>query len=685
MKHYFIVILLVFFFATFLSGAQLIVEEVSSNNFPLVELYVRTIDFKESKDIDFEIYEDNTLIPFEEISLLSKDIRRKLDVLFVIDLSRENMEYLNSAKLSIENFLNELSRNSAELSLKLGTYVNNFNLVIDTDDPEDFLKVLNTSTRNPGRIRNRMSLSELLVKILDEVQFKEGFQKLVVIVGDPPYDPENRDKKTTLEKLKNALNLRQIGLVFYSKEPDNYKEIALSTSGAIYDLKLTDDMSYLYNHIKNIYEERFRIKYNSPSNNPEGLKTHELRLVWSSAAGNIEKVLTYKEPLKIAMGIENVVKATGYGAPRPDFSDPYRKFLSARDAAILNAREQLLETVKGIQISSNKTLGEMMLEDYIIDKNIRGFLMGAKIINESWDPENETYMVEMAVNLTGTNGLMGELEVLNKLRNNIIGFSKDSNINLRYVDRYGFTDSLIYAEGYGLAKPSKYTAVSIQNARRAAIAEAQKELLATLKGISIVGNTFVSNHMIVELKIREYLNGILRGAEIIEEKLIAQPTENNYGLYKVKMAVRWDQRIGLQRELADIMKDLRPGEIYIGSSLYEKNGSLTTYTGLIIDATGLGLKPTLFPEIVSEDGKRLYSFDVVEDEYRRKYSIVEYHKTLSEALKSRRVGGNPLIIGAKAVKDGVQILIDSDILQEIMKSSKVYDFLKEGKVVIVGG
>jgi hypothetical protein len=106
---------------------------------------------------------------------------------------------------------------------------------------------------------------------------------------------------------------------------------------------------------------------------------------------------------------------------------------------------------------------------------------------------------------------------------------------------------------------------------------------------------------------------------------------------------------------------------------------------LIIDATGLGLKPTLFPEIVSEDGKRLYSFDVVEDEYRRKYSIVEYHKTLSEALKSRRVGGNPLIIGAKAVKDGVQILIDSDILQEIMKSSKVYDFLKEGKVVIVGG
>gem|GEM_PF-3608270 len=688
MKYYralVIIISLLLCIISILNAAQLIVEKVVSNAFPTIDVYVKTVDFKENKDIDFEIYEDGVLIPFEDVSLLSKEVHRKLDILFILDTSRENFKYLNSSKLSIEHFLRELSRNNVEFSLKLGIYANDFNLVTSTDNLEDFLKFLNNSTRRATRIRNRISLSELLLKVLDEVEFKDEFQKLIVIVGDPVYDPEGKDYGPMIEKLIDAFILRNIELVFYSKEPDNYKKIALSTNGAVYDLKLTDDMTYLNDQIKNIYEESFRIRYESPSRIYEGLKTHELKVRWFSSVGIMEGILTFKEPVKIALGLENVVKAKGYGAPRPGLTDPYRKFLSARDAAILNAREQLLETIKGIQVSSNKTLGEMMLEDYVIDKNIRGFLLGAKVINESWDAENDTYTVEMAINLIGTNGLMGELNALNKLRANILGISKDSSINLRYIDRYGFTDSLIYAEGYGLAKPSKYKAISIQNARRAAIAEAQKELLATLKGISIVGNTFVSNHMIVEAKIREYLNGILRGAEIIEEKLIAPPTEKDFGLYKVKMAVRWDQRIGLQKELADILKDLRPGEIYIGSSSIKEENSTKIYTGLIIDASGFGLKPTLFPEILTEDGKRLYSFDVVEDEYRRRYSIVEYHRTLAEALQSNRVGDNPLIIGAKNVKNGFEIIIDSDVLNEIMKSSKIYDFLKEGKVVIVGG
>jgi len=680
-----IIISLLLCIISILNAAQLIVEKVVSNAFPTIDVYVKTVDFKENKDIDFEIYEDGVLIPFEDVSLLSKEVHRKLDILFILDTSRENFKYLNSSKLSIEHFLRELSRNNVEFSLKLGIYANDFNLVTSTDNLEDFLKFLNNSTRRATRIRNRISLSELLLKVLDEVEFKDEFQKLIVIVGDPVYDPEGKDYGPMIEKLIDAFILRNIELVFYSKEPDNYKKIALSTNGAVYDLKLTDDMTYLNDQIKNIYEESFRIRYESPSRIYEGLKTHELKVRWFSSVGIMEGILTFKEPVKIALGLENVVKAKGYGVPQPDLTDPYRKFLSARDAAILNAREQLLEIIKGIQVSSNKTLGEMMLEDYVIDKNIRGFLLGAKVISENWDPESDTYTVEMAINLTGTNGLMGELNALNKLRANILGISKDSSINLRYIDRYGFTDSLIYAEGYGLAKPSKYKAISIQNARRAAIAEAQKELLATLKGISIVGNTFVSNHMIVETKIREYLNGILRGAEIIEEKLIAPPTEKDFGLYKVKMAVRWDQRIGLQRELSDILKDLRPGEIYIGCSSIKKENLTKIYTGLIIDASGFGLKPTLFPEILTEDGKRLYSFDVVEDEYRRKYSIAEYHRTLAEALQSHRVGDNPLIIGAKAVKNGFEIIIDNDVLNEIMKSSKIYDFLKEGKVVIVGG
>lgn len=677
-------IVIVVCLSTILSGIELTIEKVSSNFFPNVDVYVKTADFKESKDIDFEIYEDGVLVPFEDVSLISKDIHKKLDILFILDVSRENFNYLDSIRLSMNYFLKELIKNGTQVFLNLGIYGNDLNLITSTNELETFLRALNDSTRRARRVRNRIGLVKLLLRVLEKLEFKNDYQKLIVIIGDPKYDPEGEDSGENIEKLKNALNLRNIELVFYSKEPDNYKKLALATNGAVYDLKLTDDMTRLNTEIKNIYEERFKIRYSSPAGISDALKTHELKIRWLSSNGWIEKRLTYKEPTKIALGIENVVKVKGLGAPRPDFKDPYRKFLSARDAAIINAREQLLETVKGVQISSNKTLGEMMVEDYIIDKNIRGFLLGAKITNESWDPKSETYMVEMAINLTGPNGLMGELESLNRLRDNILGVSKDSNVSLRYIDKYGFTDSLIYAEGYGLAKPTSYKAISIQNARRVAIMEAQKELLAILKGISLVGNTFASNHMIVETKIREYLNGILKGAEIIEEKLIAEPTESDFGLYKVKMAVRWDERVGIQKEIADILKDLKPGEIYIGNSSIGQENNKKLYTGLIIDATGLGLKPILFPEILTEDGKKIYSFEVVDDDYRRKYSIVEYHKTLSDALKSHRVGDNPLIIGAKAVKDGFKIIIDDSVLDKLTESLGTYDFLKEGKVILVG-
>jgi len=678
------IMIFIFSLLTILNGAELTIEKVISNAFPSIDVYVRTSDFKESKDIDFEIYEDGILVPFEDVSLLSKSIHKRLDILFILDTSRENFSYLNSVKLSVNYFLKKLFEDGVQTFYNLGIYANDFNLITSTNELETFLRSLDNSTRRPSRIRNRIGLVKLLLKVLEEVEFKDNYQKLVVIIGDPKFDPEVEDNKTDIEKLKSALNLRNIELIFYSKEPDNYKELALATHGAVYDLKLTDDMTFLSSEIKNIYEETFRIRYNSPSSNNESLRVHELKVRWASSSGWIEKELTYKEPAKIALGIENVIKVKGLGAPRPDLKDPYRKFLSARDAAIINAREQLLETVKGVQISSDKTLGEMMIEDYVIDKNIRGFLLGAKIVSENWDPKSETYTVEMAINLAGPNGLMEELEALNRLRDNILSISKNSNVNLRYIDKYGFTDSLIYAEGYGLAKPTSYKAISIQNARRVAIMEAQKELLAVLKGISLAGNTFASNHMIVETKIREYLNGILKGAEIVEEKLIAEPTERDFGLYKVKMAVRWDGIIDIQKEITDILRDLRSGEIYIGSSSIKQGNNGKVYTGLIVDASGLGLKPTLFPEILTEDGKKIYSFEVVDDDYRRKYSIVEYHQTLADALRSHRIGDNPLIIGAKAVKNGFEIIIDDSVLDEIIKSLGIYDFLKEGRVVLVG-
>ncbi len=109
------------------------------------------------------------------------------------------------------------------------------------------------------------------------------------------------------------------------------------------------------------------------------------------------------------------------------------------------------------------------------------------------------------------------------------------------------------------------------------------------------------------------------------------------------------------------------------------------YSGLVIDARGLDFAPILYPTIVEEQGKEVYSSVFVSREFAVQHGVVTYSCQMSSALSFDRIGTNPLVL--KALRRGkdktgalVVSLADAKILE---KATERHKFLKECRVVIV--
>ncbi len=111
------------------------------------------------------------------------------------------------------------------------------------------------------------------------------------------------------------------------------------------------------------------------------------------------------------------------------------------------------------------------------------------------------------------------------------------------------------------------------------------------------------------------------------------------------------------------------------------------YTGLIIDARGLGLEPLLYPTLVSEQGNEIYSALFISREFAVQYGVCTYVCSLEEAVQAERIGSHPLTIKGlrKSSNENSSIVISMADAKQIEKATERHVFLKECRVTIVLG
>lgn len=190
-------------------------------------------------------------------------------------------------------------------------------------------------------------------------------------------------------------------------------------------------------------------------------------------------------------------------------------------------------------------------------------------------------------------------------------------------------------------------------ARRAAIMDAQRNLIGEIKGTAVDSESTMENFLLTSDIVKTKVSGMITGARIVSEGMDFD------GAYTVTMAVP-AYGVGSVAEAAITQKLANDGiatpvpvpapnpvavQSYTPAPQAQIGGG---YTGIVIDARGSELIRTFCPVIYDTNGRAIYGVHNVDKDYAISQGIVEYaegaERWQAMGMGNTRAGNNPLII-----------------------------------------
>lgn len=271
-------------------------------------------------------------------------------------------------------------------------------------------------------------------------------------------------------------------------------------------------------------------------------------------------------------------------------------------------------------------------------------------------------------------------------------------IEVHNAGQINWTESVISATGVGLmprGEPNR--AKAYLKARGYARLDALANLLTLIDRIQIDAQYTGEDYMAQSEVIRAAVNGFVRGSTILEEKKIfiegqeaVQVTVGTamYGNRGISQAL-------LRPALTNPITAPAPQPSLPRIVLSQPNTTALetaisvegNYTGLIIDARGLKVSPTMAPKILKADSTNLYGTGNLDIDVLVDKGMVSYFKDLDAAKTDARVGSKPLVIRAigvykrEAASSDV-VISDADAAKLLAEDAKTR-FLKKMNVIFV--
>jgi hypothetical protein len=237
---------------------------------------------------------------------------------------------------------------------------------------------------------------------------------------------------------------------------------------------------------------------------------------------------------------------------------------------------------------------------------------------------------------------------------------------------------VVKAKGIGAPNPNMPEAAARPAAIRAAKQIALRDALELIKGISLNSQTTIKAAMVENDQVNTSVNGFIQGFQYEPN-----PHYMSDGTVEIEVTVPIDGANGLGGAIFGGPTNLIQDKPALPAPAAPKSGA---YTGLVIDAKGLGLKPALMPRILGENDREIYGSAMVTREFAVKYGMCGYAKSVSGAQKlADRVGDNPVVI--KAVKasgpNKADITVSAKDADIIQSTAKNMSFLSECRVILV--
>ncbi len=245
-----------------------------------------------------------------------------------------------------------------------------------------------------------------------------------------------------------------------------------------------------------------------------------------------------------------------------------------------------------------------------------------------------------------------------------------------------WTSQIVRATGYGAPNPNLPPGAQRASAIEAAKTVALRNLLQMVKGMYINSETTVENAMLTSDVIHTQVEGIVRNFRVVDTRYMS--TGDIEVDVEVPLSSFYEILSQIPGGLPPAGQPGQPGQPgYPGQP--SPGTANAVYTGLIIDATGLGVHPALAPKVLDEQGNEVYGTGYVSRDYAVQVGVVGYEKDLTRAQSNERVAGNPLVVKAlrAAGKNKTDVVISSNDAQMIRNAAANLNFLQQCKVMII--
>jgi len=251
------------------------------------------------------------------------------------------------------------------------------------------------------------------------------------------------------------------------------------------------------------------------------------------------------------------------------------------------------------------------------------------------------------------------------------------NQNLGDSGSADWSSQIIRATGIGAANPNMPLPSQRAQAIRAAKLDAWRNLLESIKGVSLTSETTVRNAMVENDVIVTKVEGILQGFTTVgEPKYLSDGS--------VEVTVEMPMTGALSYAILPTQLDGQPwltGQPMPGGV----QPANVAYTGLIVVGKGLGVRPAMAPKIIDEAGNEIYGSRFVSREWAVKMGMVGYDKDVNRARTNDRVASNPMIV--KAVKTSgpnkADLVVSAADAAAIQAAAANQNFLDKCKVLFI--
>jgi hypothetical protein len=234
-----------------------------------------------------------------------------------------------------------------------------------------------------------------------------------------------------------------------------------------------------------------------------------------------------------------------------------------------------------------------------------------------------------------------------------------------------WTDQVIREVGIGAPNPNDPIGAQRAGALEAAKRVAIRNLLERVKGMTVTSEVTVAQYMVTNDVITNRVQGVVRNFQVVDTRYKSD------GSVEVEVAV----------PLSGLYETLLPDQIPLEYQPYNYQGpaSSAVYTGLIIDARGLGVRPALAPKIMDQNKMEVYGTGSVSRDYALQIGVVGYEKDINRARANERVTNNPLVVKAVGASGThkADITISNQDANNIRAASQNLNFLQQCKVMII--